>query len=159
MPLLWNVEGEHVLFKHQVDNFEMATSSERIPNILFDKIDKLLTFPLKRMGLVTVFNGIDVLQTWDYVKILVQMYIEPISEKHLNPWMTISHNSEYPTPLPHQPEMMQDVLNVDGSTDEKVQNDMAKLMRFGYRNGIGELIYDTITCRPDLLYTVVRCSQ
>ena len=32
-------------------------------------------------------------------------------------------------------------------------------MGFGYRNGIGELIYVMITCRPDLSYAVVRCSQ
>ena len=32
------VEGERVLFKLQVNDFEVATSSERIANILFDKI-------------------------------------------------------------------------------------------------------------------------
>ena len=72
-----------------MDDFEIATSSERIANILFDKIDDLLTFPLKRMGLVTMFNGIDVLQTQEYVKILVQTYIECISEKYFNTWMTM----------------------------------------------------------------------
>ena len=43
------VEGERVLSKRQVDDFEIATLSERIANILLDKIEDLLTFPLKRM--------------------------------------------------------------------------------------------------------------
>ena len=73
-PCLYSgvVEGERVLFKRQVDDFEIVNSSEHIASILFDTIDDLLTFPLKRIGLVTMFNGIDVLQTQDYVKISVQ---------------------------------------------------------------------------------------
>ena len=50
-PCLYSgiVEGERVLSKRQVDDFEIATLSERIANILLDKIEDLLTFPLKRM--------------------------------------------------------------------------------------------------------------
>ena len=127
-PCLYSgvVEGKRVLFKCQVDDFEVATSSERIANILFDKIDDLLTFPLKQMGLVTMINGIDVLQTQNYVKILVQTYIERISEKYLNTWMTMSHNLEYPTPLPHRPKMMQDILNAEGSPVVKLQDALVK---------------------------------
>ena len=84
------MEGGRVLFNHQVDDWKIATSSEQIANIIFDKIDDLLTFPLKRMGIVTTFNGIDVLQTQAYVKILVQTYIKRVSEKHLNSWMAMS---------------------------------------------------------------------
>ena len=127
-PCLYSgvVDGERVLFKRQVDDFEIATSSERIANILFDAIDDLLTFPIKRMGLVTMFNGIDVLQNRDYIKISVQTYIERFLEKHLNSWMAMSQTSEYPTPLPHRPKMMQDILNTEGSSDEKAQTDLAK---------------------------------
>ena len=38
------VEGERVLFKLQVDDFEIATTSECITNILSNKIDDLMTF-------------------------------------------------------------------------------------------------------------------
>ena len=111
------------------------------------------------MGLVTMFNGIDILQMQDYVKISVQIYTERISEKYLALWMTMSHSSEYPNPLPHRPKMMQDILNAEGSPDTKLQDALAKKMGFGYRNGIGELIYAMITCHPDLSYSVVRCLQ
>ena len=71
----------------------------------------------------------------------------------------MSHNSEYPTPLPHRPKIMQDILNAEGSTDLKLQDALAKKMGFGYRNGIGELIYAMITWRPGLSYSVVQCLQ
>ena len=63
-PCLYSgiVNGERVLFKRQADDFELAVPSERTANIIFDMIDDRLTFPLKRMGLVNLFNGIDVLQ-------------------------------------------------------------------------------------------------
>ena len=67
--------------------------------------------------------------------------------------------SEYPTPLPHWQQMMHNILHAEGSSDEKIQENLMKKMGFGYRNGIGELIYAMITCRLDLLYSVVRCSQ
>ena len=57
--------------KCQVDDFEIATAQPRIVEEIFDKVDDYLTFPLRRMGLVTLFNGIDVLQTRDYIKISV----------------------------------------------------------------------------------------
>ena len=77
------IEGERVLLKRQVDNFELAVTIEHIALIVFDAIDNLLTFPMKRMGLVTLFNGIDVLQTRDYIKISVETYITNICEKYL----------------------------------------------------------------------------
>ncbi len=51
----------------QVDDFAVAAPSESIANILFDMIDDRLTFPLKRMGLVTLFNGLGITQTADYI--------------------------------------------------------------------------------------------
>ena len=62
-PCLYSgiIAGERVLVKRQVDDFKIAAPADRIANILFDEIDDLLTFPLKRMGRVTLFNGIDVL--------------------------------------------------------------------------------------------------
>ena len=55
--------GQRVLLKRQVDNFEVAAPDARTAALMFDEIDKYLTFPLKRMELVTLFNGFGVLQT------------------------------------------------------------------------------------------------
>ena len=59
----------------QVDDFAVAATSERTANILFDFVDDELTFPLKRMGLIHMFNGMDIEQTRDYIKISCPTYL------------------------------------------------------------------------------------
>ncbi|KAL7532881.1 hypothetical protein ACHAWF_004272, partial [Thalassiosira exigua] len=160
-PCLYSglVDGHRVLFKRQVDDFEIAAPNERIANILFDRIDDKITFPLKRMGLVDMFNGLDILQTRDYIKVYCQTYIERISAKHLSTWMTIKDAPTHPTPLPTNNTFLKNFLSAEGDPNEKKQRDLATKMGFGYRSGIGELIYPYITCRPNLAYSTVRALQ
>ena len=77
-PCLYSglIDGQRVLFMRQVDDFAVAVPNERIGRILFDLIDERLTFPLKRMGLIDLFNGLDIKQTRDYIKISARTYIE-----------------------------------------------------------------------------------
>ena len=151
-----------VLFKRQVDDFEVAAEDERIANIVFDALDAQLTFPLKRMGRVKYFNGLDILQTRDYVKISCQTYISKIMEWHMSTWLNprdISYMGTRPTPLPATPLFMKKFLEAEGVNDEKEQAKLAKQKGFPYRKGIGELIWPCTTCRPDIGYATVRCSQ
>ena len=90
-PCLYSglVDGEHVvLFMRQVDDFAVAVPSARIGNLLFDTIDGQITFPLKRTGLVTLFNGIDIDQTGDYIKISCETYLDRIVENTWIHWST-----------------------------------------------------------------------
>ena len=64
-------KGAGVQAKCKVEDFEIATAQPQIAEEIFDKVDDYLTFPLRRMGLLALFNGIDVLQTRDYIKISV----------------------------------------------------------------------------------------
>ena len=120
-PCLYSgiVAEEQVLVKRQVDDFEIAASAERIANILFDEIDDLLTFPLERMGKVTLFNGIDVLQTRYFIKISVETYLSRICEKHLATWMDMGQCSSYLTPLPNKASFMKLFLSSVGNPDEE----------------------------------------
>ena len=66
LPLLCPYpRSARVLFVCQIDDFAVAAPSESIANILFDMIDDQLTFPPKLMGLVTLFDGLDITQTAD----------------------------------------------------------------------------------------------
>ncbi len=47
----------------QVDNFAIAAPDERTATILLNMLDKKLTMPIKRQGLLDMFNGTDVVQT------------------------------------------------------------------------------------------------
>ena len=53
-------------------------------NILSDMIDDELTIPMKHQGYLDMYNGIDVIQTRDYIKISSKSFIDKICEKYLN---------------------------------------------------------------------------
>ena len=114
-----------------MDDFTVAAPTEHIANIIFDHIDDFLTFPLKTMGLVNLFNGIDVLQTRDYIKISVETYITRMSAKHLNTWMDVRECSVKMTPLPRKPTFVKTFLSSVGDPDETQQKKLAARMGFG----------------------------
>jgi hypothetical protein len=41
-------------------------------------LDDKLTIPLKRMGLLDLYNGLNVIQTGDYIKINCSTYLDKI---------------------------------------------------------------------------------
>ena len=85
-PCLYSgvVDGKRVIFKRQVDDFAIAAPDERTANILLDMIDDELSIPMKRQGYLDMYNGIDVIQTRDYIKISSKSFIDKICEKYLN---------------------------------------------------------------------------
>ena len=64
-----------------------------------------------------------------------------------------------PVPFPSGSEFHRAFQQAKGSTDPKVQLQLQKEMGLGYRQGIGELTYAMVTCRPDLSHSVVKCAQ
>jgi hypothetical protein len=74
--------NKSVLFMQQVDNFAISAPSKRIANHVLDLIDNLLFIPTKPQGLLTLYNGLDILQTKDYIKVSCKMYINRISCAH-----------------------------------------------------------------------------
>ncbi|EJK69950.1 hypothetical protein THAOC_08742 [Thalassiosira oceanica] len=163
-PCLYSglIDGERVLFMRQVDDFAVATPSERIANILFDMIDDALTFPLKRMGLVSLFNGLDITQTKEYIKVSVNTYAGKILPKYMDEPVNLRVHDirdNRPTPLPSRGDFERKFIQATGDPDPRTQRELASKMGFNYRGAVGELIYAMVTCRPDLSYGVVRASQ
>ncbi len=71
-----NIHGNRVIFLRQVDDFAIATSDLKTADILLDMLDERLSIPIKRQGYLDMFNGIDVTQTRDYIKILCKSFID-----------------------------------------------------------------------------------
>ncbi len=86
----------------------------------------------------------------DYIKISCSTYIDKIMAKHLSNWLSTHDISYHPTPLPTKKSFLSSFLNAVGNPDPKIQQQLAKINTFGYRNGVGELIYALTTCCPDL---------
>ena len=144
-------DGERVLFLRQVDDFAIASSDECVANIILDKIDEFLTFPIKRLGLLKLFNGVDIDQTSEYIKISVASYLTKVMEKYLDPDTGfMSQTDQYPlaqqaTPLPTRKRFIESFLsaegarNKDGTPDMSYQRKMQKEMKISYRSAIGEI--------------------
>jgi hypothetical protein len=81
------VDRKRVVFMQQVDDFAIAAPNERTTNILLDMLDDKLTMPIKRQGLLDMFNSVNVVQTRNYVKIDCNTYIDKMCAKYLTTWL------------------------------------------------------------------------
>jgi hypothetical protein len=154
------IDCKRVIFKRQVDDFAIAAPDETTANILLNLIDDHLSIPLKRQGLLDLFNGINVTQTRAYIKIDCHTYIEKFSTKYVNTWLhKIPMTENRPTPLPTDPTWIKKFNAAVGPTDPSEQQALAVKMEIKYKGGVGELIWAMTTCRPDISFTSVKLSQ
>ncbi len=161
-PCLYNgvINGSCVLFLQQVDDFAIATLDPKTADVLLDMLDNCLTIPIKRQGYLDMYNGIDIIQTCDYIKISCKSFVKKCCEKHLATWM-----SSYvmavacPTPFPCDSTWYKKFNSATGNPDHKKQASLAKSMNLSYRSGVGELIWVMTTCQPDLAFVSVELSQ
>ncbi len=158
---LGNVAGKRVIFKRQVDDFAIAAPDKKTADILLDLIDDQLTIPLKRQGLLDMFNGVNVVQTRDYIKISCQTYIDKFCEKYLGTWLgKIPLSENRPTPRPTDPTWLKKFNAAVGlSGDPDIQKDLSSKMQIKYKAEVGELIWAMTTCQPDISLTSVKLSQ
>ena len=154
------IEGQWVIAKCQVDDIAVAAPNEHTTTVLLDMIDSKLTIPMKHQGFLDMYNGIDVIQTQHYIKILCSSYITKMCDKYLQPWMrNYTSIDNQPTPLPTDPTWIKKFNAATGDPDPKVQSKCAKTMDIVYCRGVGELIWAMTTCRPDMAYASVKLPQ
>ncbi len=90
-PCLYSgkIKDKKVYFKQQVDDFAIACKEERTANIIFDTIYLARQMPIKQQGLVTLFNGLDVLQSRWHIKVSVETYLTKTFLPYFNDWLDI----------------------------------------------------------------------
>ena len=140
-PCLYRAKigNENVIFLRQVDDFAIATNQESLYTNICDQLDSHLLVPMKRQGLLTHYNGIDILQTRDYITLHVGSYIRRIVDSH-------GWSDMHPVALPMSADN-EHVRLLDTATppsDEPARAALESKLR--YRCGIGELIWAMITC-------------
>jgi hypothetical protein len=147
-------------FLQQVDDFAIAAPDAKTSDLVMDLIDNKLTIPIKCQGYLDMYNGVDVYQTRDYIKINIKTFVNKAFVKHISTWMKTSHPTpNHSTPLPSNDKWLKLFNNTTGDPDPKRQASLAKEHQLSYRSGVGELIWAMTTCRPDLAYTAVKLSQ
>jgi hypothetical protein len=60
---LGTINGTCIVFMCQVDDFTIAAPDQRTADIFLNMLDNKLTMPVKRQGLLNMFNSINVIQT------------------------------------------------------------------------------------------------
>jgi hypothetical protein len=121
-PCLYSgtIAGKRIIFKRWVDDFAIAALDEKTADILLDLIDDQLSILLKCQGLLNMFNGIDVTQTQDYIKIDCHTYINKFCKKYLNTWLhKVPMTENQPTPLPTDATWIKKFNAAVGPTDPK----------------------------------------
>jgi hypothetical protein len=144
----------------QVDDFAIAAPHANTADILMDMLDNKLSIPIKRQAYLDMYNGVDIHQTRDYIRLTCTTFIDKISEKYLATWMRHMYaSSTHPTPLPSDATWWWDFNAATGDPDTKEQATLAKTMQLNYWAGVGELIWAMTTCHPDVAFASVKLSQ
>ena len=151
-------KGKEVLFLRQVDDFSVASSDEMVCNQVIDEISKYLTAPLKNLGRVDRFNGVEVQQTDKFVKLHNTQYIEKILTRH--GWLSDTYKHQnYPVPMRSDSKFLSALENAKGPENDIERNKLESKMKFSYRQALGEILYAMVTCRPDISVSITKLSQ
>ena len=122
---------------------------------MYSRIGELLKLPTKdsipfvNEGIVEKFNGVDVEQTADYVKLLSESYIDKIIKEHH--WDTPKQDEKIPRSRPSEPlasSTIASLYNAPGCVDEGTpeHKKMGSDVGFSYRGLLGELLYAYWLC-------------
>ena len=154
----YNKTGKIVLFLRQVDDFAVACQDEQTSKGVIADIDSQMTVDIKHLGILDRFNGVDILQTREYVKLHNNTYIQKIINNH--DWLKNDNIAlgEYPIPMDPEPEYRKR-LETDEPANDKERIKLEKEYGFKYRQGVGEILFAMVTCRPDICFPIVKLSQ
>ena len=152
------MDGQKVLFLRQVDDFLVAVGNEQICNKVIDEVSKYLKAPLKNLGIVNRFNGVEVDQTKYYVKIHNIHYIEKILTRHS--WLHYVYKlSKAPVPMRSESKYLTEMENSKEPESEKERRELEIRLKFNYRQALGKILYAMVTCRPDISVAITKLSQ
>jgi len=74
------IDEQLVLVCRQVDDFAIASKDLKIADLLIEKINARVTTQNKGLG--TRYNGIDLNQTRDYIKVSCESFIDHVLQTH-----------------------------------------------------------------------------
>ena len=100
------------------------------------------------------YNGINIFQSRDFVKISVESYINCMLQMH--GWDEPKHNpKEPPKAVPLNPATVNKLLLLTGPPEKSAKaKAILDKVGFSYHNVLGELIFAYVICRLDIGYSV-----
>jgi hypothetical protein len=148
-------ENLEVLVCRQTEDFMFGGESEPSLRRLANKIGKEVDF-LVAPGLVTHYNGLEVVQDRDYVHIHVGPYIDKILNNH--GWATAGKDEDRIIEPVH-PSSIKEIESSEVPEDPAAAKAIDNTAGFKYRTAICEEIFAYITCRLDTGYAIAELSK
>jgi Reverse transcriptase (RNA-dependent DNA polymerase) len=143
-------DGEDLLFLHQVDDFAIATNNEKLYTCLCDSHDATLLVPMKRHGLLTHYNGLDIIQARNFISVNCGSYVHKLMASH--GW-TDMHPVHLPVAADNAHIHFLDTAVPLSNTEE---GEALEAGNFCYQGAVGEHIWAMITCRPEISFPIVN---
>ena len=159
-----SINEVEVLICRQVDDFASAAPDKRTAEEFIKILQQHVQAEYAGMGvempegMFQRYNGIDIFQTRDYIKVGAESYIDRMMQTH--GWDSPKHNivtdsGEDTKMVPLNPATANRLMTLEGPPEKSVEARMlANENGFSYRNVLGELIYAYVICRLDIGYAV-----
>jgi hypothetical protein len=147
--------GKEFLIGRQIDDFLAVGLEEQPLRDLFQYLATKINI-VAEIGLVSHYNGIDIVQERDYVKIHVGKYIGKILANH--GWEQ-GTKAESRLIEPLHPSAFKELVEKVPPTEPSEKAELERVAGFAYRTAIGELMYTYVTCRLDVGYAMAELSK
>ena len=153
------IDGEEVLVCRQVDDFACGSKTRKTAERFLELVREHVQAEFAGMGvevpdngLFQRYNGIDVFQTRDYVKLSAESYIDRMLQTH--GWDSAKTQDDSKI-VPLSPASVTELQTLKGPPEKSAEaKAIAVKNGFSYRNILGELIYAYVICRMDIGYAV-----
>jgi hypothetical protein len=158
-PCLYSgkVDDHRILFLRQVDDFAVAADDADKAHRFIKMINERMRIDIKTLGVVTRFNGVDIHQTRDYIKLTCEKYLEKMLTAHQ--WMDTSTIANKTTPLPSDSTYISQLELATPPATYQQQKQLQDAMGFSYRQVVGEILYPMVKCRPDVAFHITKLRQ
>jgi Reverse transcriptase (RNA-dependent DNA polymerase) len=146
------INGFQVLLCRQVDHLAIACADEATAKWVIAQIGAQVE--VTDGGLLTTFNGVDITQTTDYIKVSCASYIGRLLKAHQWDQPNVNEaDSEHLDPLP---ETLSRAIDTDTGppSGTPAAADLEKQFGFSYRSVLGELLYAYVAGRLDIGYAM-----
>jgi len=146
-------QHHNILLCHQVDDMLLAGPNMSILHVFAEAIRQQLNVTFGT-GPSSHYNGLDILQTREGIKIHCSTYLQKLASVH--GWDTTS--SKHIEPV--HPDA---VKQLESTCGPPIDLDAGKLLMthngFNYHAVIGKIVYAYVLCRPDFGYDVTLLSR
>jgi len=135
----------------------IASDSVIVAEYIISKIDKPVTTSSKGIGIK--YNGIDILQTCDYIKLYCKSYIDKVLLLH--GWSKLSPSiSKHHDIVPLSPDTVSHLQDLIGPSEHtKEHSEIKKRAKFSYCGLLGELLYSFIVIHVKIGYAIQFLSK